>query len=366
MNSFKKIALVLVATMTMGTMSMIPANASVSTSLLVGGAPVATGTVAANPALINVPADNSVDAADALEIEVTGLAVGTVVTANVVGGRIVPALATPTVPVTSGSGVSSLSINTGTGTSAEFFVFTTAASAGAVSITIGGNVTTYYFRGVAGPLHSISLTAPASAASGTVEKVTLSASDIFGNPKGGEVITLQVITTTSTSLAWVTESATTPTTVLGAKTVDVNIPTSGNVTLVATASVAPAYLGLPAPVGVVIKSITVRDLMAELTAVRAELAAEKAAHEATKKAAADAAAKASEAAAKAAADLAKALSDAAAAKEASDKLAAETKAVNDAAMAKLTAQIASLEKALATLKKKYNIKAKKFKFTPVA
>ena len=387
MNSFKKIALGLVATLTLGTMVALPANASSGTTALkVGGSSLGAGVglTAANPASLPVPADNSVDSADALHLGITGLLNNTVVTATASNGRIVTALATPTVPVTSASGANTVSFNTGTGTTADLYVFTTLASDGMVSVTIGGNTTTYYFKGTAGALNSISLTAPATAAAGTTEKVTVAGFDVFGNPKGGAAINLQVITTTSTTTALTTDAATTATTVLGTKSADVLIPASGTVTLVATATVGAPVLGLAAPVGLVIKTIAVRDLLGELNAVKAELAAEKAARAAEKaasdKALADAKAASDAAALKASSDLvtanaeiAKLKADAVVAKVAADKALAEsekalseTKAAFDKAVADLNAQIVSLNKALTALKKKYNTMAKKYKFKPIA
>jgi hypothetical protein len=353
MNSLKKIALVMVATMTLGTIATLPAYAAVGTTLKVG-TPVATGTLVSDPTLLPVPADNSVDSGDALQIAITGLDTGTVVSAVATNGRIVAALATPTVPVTASSGSASLSINTGTGTTADFYVYTTSVADGTVSVTIAGNTTKYYFKGTAGALNSITLTAPATSVAGTTEKVTVSGYDVFGNAKGGEVISLQVITTTSTTNFLITESATTATTVLGSKTDIVSIPTVGVVTLVATASVASAYTGLALPVGVVIKSIAVRDVLTELAAVKTELATEKAGR-AADKAAADKAAADAKTASDAA--LVKALADA---KVLSDKALADAKVASDlaAAIAKANAdmQIASYKARFNYLATKWNKK----------
>lgn len=354
MNSFKKIALVMVATMTLGTIALTPASAAVGTTLKVGNTTVLTGRVSTDQVSLTLPADNSVDSGDALQIAITGLDTGTVVSASATNGRIVAALATPTVPVTASSGSSSLSINTGTGTTADFFVYTTSTNDGTVSVTIGGNVTTYYFKGTAGALNTINLTSPATAVAGTVEKVTLSGADVFGNAKGGATINLQVISTTSTTTGYVTEAVTTATTVLGSKTVDVAIPASGTITLVATASVASQVIGLATPLAVVIKTITVRDVLSELAAVKAELAVEKAARIADKVASDKTLADA-----KVAADaaLAKALADA---KVLSDKVLADAKIASDlaAATAKATAdmQIASYKARFNYLAAKWNKK----------
>lgn len=350
MNSFKKIALALVATMTLGTLTVLPANASSGTTTIkVGGSSLGSGVglTAANPASLPVPADNSVDSADALQISISGLLANTTVTATATNGRVVTALATPTVPVTAASGSASLAINTGTGTTADFYVFTTLAADGSVAITVGGNTTTYYFKGTAGALNSITLTAPATAAAGTTEKVTVAGFDVFGNPKGGATINLQVITTTSSTTALTTDSATTTTTVIGTKTSDVLIPASGTVTLVATATVASAYAGLAAPLGLVIKTIAVRDLLAELNAVKAELAAEKAGRAADKVAADAAALKAAADLATANAEIAKLKADAVIAKAAADKALAD-------AIASATAAKSASDKSIADLKAAFN------------
>ena len=358
MNSFKKIALVMVATMTLGTISLAPANAAVATTLKVSGSTVLTGTTALNPTLIPVPSDNTINSEDALQIAVAGLDTNSVVSAVVSNGRIVPALATVLAPVTASSGSSSLVINTGTGSTADFFVYTTNTNGGTVSVTIGANTTTYYFKGTVGELNAINLTASATAVAGTVEKVTLSGVDAFGNAKGGAVITLQVISTTSTTVPYVTEVATTSTTVLGSKTVDVSIPASGTITLVATASVASPVLGLATPVSVVIKTITVRDVLSELASVKAELASEKAGRTADKvtsdKALADAKAAADAALVAEKSASAKALADA---KIVSDKALADAKTASDiaAAIAK-----ADSDMKIASYKARFNYLATKW------
>ena len=339
----------MVATLTMGTLATLPAVAAVGTTLKVDGSTVTTGLVSTNPTLLPVPADNSVDSSDALQIAITGLDTNTVVTANAVNGKIVTALATPTVPVKATNGSTSVSVNTGTGSTVDLYVFTTLVADGTVSVTIGGNTTTYYFKGTAGALNTITLTSPATAAAGTTEKVTLAGFDVFGNAKGGATINLQVITNTSTLTAYTTETATTTTTVLGTKVVDVVIPASGTVTLVATATVATAVPGLATPVSVVIKNITVRDLLSELASVKAELVSVKAELEAEKTA---------RAADKTAAD--KSLADEKAGR-AADKIAAD-KALIDLATSNAIL-ISDLKKAFNALAKKWNAKNPKAKVT---
>jgi hypothetical protein len=117
------------------------------------------------------------------------------------------------------------------------------------------------------------------------------------------------------------------------------LPASGTVTLVATATVATAVTGLTAPLGVIVKTATVRDLASELAVKNAELAT------VTAQLAAEKAGRAN--------DSATAASVLAAAK-------AETAKANaDAATAKISAQVAA-DLAKATYVAEYNALAKKW------
>jgi hypothetical protein len=313
MKSFKKVSLIIAAALT-STMLVSPAaNANAGTvTLTVANSAATGGTVVTTPVLLPVPADNSVDAADALKIAVTAVDTGTVVTAVAVNATIVPAL-TGTTVVTASSGTSTLSVSTGTGTSADFYVYTKSTAVGSVSITRAGTTTVYYVQGTAGALNSITLTAPASAAAGTSQVLKVSGFDVFGNPKGGATInTLVSSSGTALATALTTDTATAT---LGTKEQTVAIPAVGSVTVVAYATVATAVTGLSAPVGSVSATIVVRDIAAELAAKNAELATANAALKAAQDAlAAEKAGRASDSAtataaavtAKAAADLAKA------------------------------------------------------------
>ena len=124
MNSFKKIALAVVAAMTLGMVAVAPANATVMTvAVTLDGTANTTNGVIATPASLPVPADNTIDAADALRFVAT-VAAGTSVTASATNATIVSALHTSAAPVGASSGSSSLTIATGTGTTATFFVYT--------------------------------------------------------------------------------------------------------------------------------------------------------------------------------------------------------------------------------------------------
>jgi hypothetical protein len=271
MNSFKKVSLIIAAALT-STMLVSPAaNANAGTvTLTVAGTAATGGTVVTTPVSLPVPADNSVDAADALKIAVTGVDTGTAVTAVAVNATLVPALAATGAAVTASSGTSTLSIATGTGTSADFYVYTKNTAVGSVSITRAGTTTVYYVQGTAGALNSITLTAPASAAAGTSQVLKVSGFDVFGNAKGGATINTLV----SSSGAALATALTTDTAVatLGTKEQTVTVPATGSITVVAYATVATAVTGLAAPVGSVSATIVVRDIAAELAAKNAELA----------------------------------------------------------------------------------------------
>ena len=339
MNSFKKVSLIIAAALT-STMLVSPAaqaNAGTVT-LTVAGSAATGGTVVGTPVSLPVPADNSIDAADALKIAVTSVDTGTVVTAVAVNATIVPALATSASPVTASNGSSTLSVSTGTGNSADFYVYTKSTSVGSVSITRAGTTTIYYVQGTAGALNSITLAAPASAAAGTSQVLKVSGYDVFGNLKGGATINTLV----SSSGAALATALTTDTAVatLGTKEQTVTVPATGSITVVAYATVATAVTGLATPVGSVSATIVVRDIAAELAAKNAELAA------------------ANQALATANAALATEKAGRAADKAAAESAAVTAKAASDLATATASAKYKAEYNALAT---KWNKKFPKLK-----
>jgi hypothetical protein len=257
------------------------ANAGTVT-LTVAGSAATGGTVATTPVSLPVPADNSIDAADALKIAVTGVDTGTVVTAVATNATIVPALASAGTVVTASSGSSTLSVATGTGTAADFFVYTKSTAVGTVAITRAGTTTVYFVQGSnsAATANSIALSAPSAGAAGTSQVLRVSAFDVFGNPKSGVTInTLVSSNGVATVTALVTDTATAT---LGTKEQTVTLPASGSVTVTAYATVATAVTGLAAPVGSVVATVAVRDLAGELAARTAELASERAGRAADK------------------------------------------------------------------------------------
>ena len=375
MKSFKKIALGLVAAMTLGTLIATPASAAPMTVVVqthngtVWGAPATAGTATTTAITRPVPADNSVDNGDVVEFEAT-VDTGTAVSVVATNASIVEAVATSTAPVTASSGVTTWTKNVGTGTKAKFYVYTKTTAIGTVAITNGGTTITYYVQGLKGKINTLSISGSDSAAAGTALTYTVTATDVFGNKVDGKEVTFiatGVTITAPAATAGVHKVATgAGLTDFGTADVKFVAPASGSVTLIAlvtaSADVETATVGFNTPVSAVSRVVTVRDLAAELAAEKAARAADKvtadAALAAEKAAAAVAKAAADAAAVKAAADLvtanaeiAKLKAEAVVAKAAADKALADAiaKAAADAAVAK-----AASDKAIADLKAAFN------------
>jgi len=374
MNSFKKIALAMVAAMTIGTIVATPASAAVMTvAVSLDGTANTTASAIATPASLPVPADNSVDAADALKFVAT-VDVGTSVSVSATNATIVSALHTSAAPVGASSGSSSLTIATGTGTTATFYVYTKTTAIGTVVITNGGTQLTYYVQGTAGKINTLTVSAPAAGAAGTKQDITVTATDTFGNKVSGKSITATVFAATATLD---TATATTGATLsdFGVAKFVATLPATGSRSLITFAPTTSSdatsadVVGLPARVLAPFAEIAVRDLISELAAAKAATDAANAA-----KAIADAAvvkANADAAAAKVVSDAALAAEKAASAKALADAKTAHDAVVvaKDAQIAKLTADnaatIANLKASFNALAKQWNAKNPKAKVTLV-
>jgi hypothetical protein len=385
MNSFKKIALAVVAAMTMGTIVATPASAAVMTvAVSLNGNANTTNSAIATPALLPVPADNTVDATDALKFVAT-VDTGTVVSVVATNATIVSTLHDSAAPVTSASGSSSLSIATGTGTTATFYVYTKTTAVGTVVVTNQGTTLTYYVQGTAGLINNLSVSAPASGAAGTKQDILVTATDVFGNKVSAKSITATVFAATATldSATAVTGATLSD---FGVATFKATLPTVGTRALIMFAptvtdpvsATTADVVGLPARALAPFAEIAVRDLVSELAAEKAARAADKvtadAALAAEKAAAASAKAAADAAALKAAADLvtanaevAKLKAEAVVAKVAADKDLADATAAHVVELAKVKADndtaLAALKKAFNSLAKKWNKKNPSAKVT---
>jgi hypothetical protein len=367
-----------VAAMTMGTLVATPASAAVMTVAVdLNSVANTTASSSATPAALPVPADNTIDATDALRFVAT-VDTGTAVTVTATNATIVTALHTVAAPVSASSGSSSITIATGTGTTATFYVYTKTTAVGTVVVTNQGTTLTYYVQGTAGLINNLTVSAPANGAAGTKQDIVVTATDVFGNKISGKSLTATVFAGLGTlDSATATTGATLSD--FGQAKFKLTLPTTGTRSLVTFApttageATSADVTGLTARTLSPFAEIAVRDLLTELASANAALAAEKAAREADKVAAAKAASdaklladtevlslkseivtlKADAVTAKVAAD--KALADAlAAAKVASDAELAKVKADNDASMA-------ALKKAFNSLARKWNKKNPKAK-----
>ena len=381
MNSFKKIALAVVAAMTMSTLVMTPASAntvSVDVTTEISGA----GT-AASPFTVKVPSDNVVSVADtstvtnneALLITATVVA-GTPVTFTAVGAntRLVSAIGST---VNASAGSSSITV-TPASTTATVYAYTTSTAASAVTVSVTGASTTIYLKGVAGPAYELKMSIPASGNISGKVTATLDVADIFGNAVAD---TVTVTTLGGATAGTVTADAL----VTGRYTSEISLPaTAGTVavgaSIAAPTSVPTIKLATTSQTAIV----TVSDLAGALATANAALAAEKAARAADKvtadaalaaavaKAATDAAtakAAADAAAITAAAEIATLKANAVTAKVAADKALADATAAHATELAKVKADnaaaIAAMKKAFNDLAKKWNAKNPKAKVTLV-
>jgi hypothetical protein len=336
MNSFKKIALAMVAAMTMSTLVATSASAAPMsvTSVKKAGSTTTLGTAATTPITLPVPSDNSVDTADTVEFVVT-VDTGTAVSVVATNAFVIPAVATSTAPVTASSGAATWSQNVGTGTTATFYVYTKTTAIGSVAITNGGTTTTYYVQGTSDKINSLTVTGVDAAPAGTSVTVTIGAVDVFGNKLSGKSISAIANGATLDTNTVTTGSGLTN---FGTAEVKFVAPATGPVTIVAyaaSADMGTAVTGFSTPSSSSVKVIAVTDLSAQVAALTTQLAAANAA-----KATAETALAAANAAAKVAADSATA-----------------TIASKDAEIAKLKADNAA---ALAALKKAFNALATKW------
>lgn len=341
MKSFKKIALIVSAAL-LGSMAVVaPASANVPTVVVsVNAVTDNDANTIAGAAVAAVPADNKVEAADAVKFALTTILPGTSVVVTTTKATVVPALHTTAVPVTAKSGSNTLTINVGTGTTAEFFVYTTTTEVGTVTIVNGPNTLTYYVKGTAGGAYNLDATVKSDVSTASIVENTVKVTDVFGNIVGGVTPTITVIGATIEVAAGASDATT------GISKFSVKFPaTAGQSAISIALPVAPTDVdGLDVAKKSTVKFVTVSDLASEVTALKAvaakaaeELAAEKTAHAKTK------------------AELAQALGSV----DLVTKTAANTKATLEAEVAKTKADLAKAQASLKSLQKKYAALLKK-------
>jgi hypothetical protein len=265
MTSFKKPFIAIATAVAIATTALVaaPANAAVGFALVGGDSATVAGTTEATAVTLPVPADNNVTSGDVLRIDLTGLANNVTVTATATDAKLTATVGTTVLP---SAGTATATVATGTGTVASFNVFTTTTKTGKVVLSDGTNtLATYYVKGAAGALNTIALAAP-TAALGTTAKVTVTGTDVFGNPVAGSTVALQVVSATATNTYSVTTDA------KGEATKELTGLAVGSYDLIATATVATAVTGLATPTGFVRGTLKVVDLAALVAEKDAELA----------------------------------------------------------------------------------------------
>lgn len=363
MNSYKKIAVITAAALSLVGLST-PANAA---PLAVNVGLVANSTTAVAPATVAVPSLNVIDAGHSVAITATA-DTGTVVTFSASPTvKLVSALNTVDAPKTVASGTPVLAA-TSNGTGMVVYAYTTSASVGFVTVTNGAYSTVVFIKGIAGAASNVAVSVPSGTAVNTIPVVSISTTDVFGNPVGGESVAITVIGSTlstgATSGIVVTSPVSDPLTgaVLGTGKIALSTASTGEVSVVVTGvAAAPAVAGLAAPVRAAMAKFSVADYAAELEKVKSELASEKAEHAKTKKDLEDSK-KSLENAKKEKDDALKA-KDEALAKALADAKTVADKALADLITAKAT-EINALKsdnsKAYSTLKKAFNTLAAKW------
>jgi hypothetical protein len=259
MTSFKKPLIAIATAVALATSALVvaPANAAVNATVTVAAATPATAGNSADTAIaIPVPTAGTVDATNSVRLSFSGITAGARVTAVATNAVVLTSL----VGATSASGDVRAVIETGTGTTADIYVFTKSTAVGSVAVTIGDATTTYYVKGIAGALKTISLVAPENAPLSSVAKVNVLGADVFGNPVTADV---RVILNTNGLIS--TDVART------SNVYNVTVPATGSVTVSVYAD----------GIAQVSKTIVSRDLFAEIAKLSADLETVKASAQAT-------------------------------------------------------------------------------------
>lgn len=252
----------------------VPANAATLTLTVSGSAPATAGTSAATAIVLPVPADNSVDAADALKIAVTGAATGSNVVVSATNAKLVTKVTSGSDVVKSDAGSTSLTVATGTGTTADVFVYTTTTTGGSVTVTANNVTTTYFVKGSAGAAYNLAVSVPATVNIGGTAELTATVKDVFGNEVTNATISATVIRGSVTAFSYDATDKRYESTLTA--------PATAGTTVIAHTISASAVAGLAKPVTEVISNVSVADLAGQVAALQAELNALKAELEAAK------------------------------------------------------------------------------------
>jgi hypothetical protein len=243
------------------------ALANGTTTLSLNGVVLSTGTLPTSPVLIPVPSDNAIDATDAVRVSIIGLANNSVITITANNASIVSAVSSSISPVRSTDGLSSTSINVGTGSSADFYVFTRVTTLSSFTVSILGNSSTYYLRGIAGPAYNVTATIPTPGYISSFSKVSIRVTDVFGNPVANVTPVVSVINLIATTpLASNSEGLTEST---------ITFPSTPGQSAIGISISATDVTGLPVAKKSLSSFIEVKDLLVELALEKTARATEK-------------------------------------------------------------------------------------------
>ena len=266
MTSLKKPLIAIASAVALVTSALVaaPANAAISAALTVNNVAVTAAATAADPVLLPVPADNSVDSADALKVVVT-VAANTAVTATATGVKLVSATATVAAPVAASAGSATFSANSGSGTTVTFYAFTTSTTAGSVVVTVGGDSTTYVVKGTAGAAYNLAIVAPKVVNLGGTADLTATVTDVFGNAVTNAAISTAVIRGTVGAFSYDATDKRYEATLTA--------PATASDVIVESTITATAVTGLAAPIKSVVSTVVAADLATQVATLDAALIA---------------------------------------------------------------------------------------------
>ena len=272
----KRLSIFAAVVMAVSYVATIPANA---TALSVSVNSVVNATTAQAPQTVSVPSANVIDVGHSVSISATADNATSVVFTASPTIKLVNALSTQNSPVSVVNGVGSYSV-VSTGAPVTVYAYTTSVATGSVTITNGAYSTVVFIQGLAGSAYNVLASVPTAASINTVQSISVSTTDVFGNAVGSEAVTVYLTGTKfsdgSIAKALVTASAgdvlIDNTLTLGSKSATLATSVAGSVTVFAVDTnpvVQPA--GLPAPVRTILVSFNVVDLNAQITALQTKV-----------------------------------------------------------------------------------------------
>jgi hypothetical protein len=184
-------------------------SVTISTKVAGTGADATTNAITVNvPTEDVIRASATTSATTALTVTVaTTTATGSVTASSTGGVKLLTADQLADAATGSTSGSQSLSMAAAS-SSAVFYAYTTSTTGGTLTVSNGGNTSTYYVKGVSAKGYTISVSGPSIASKGAVYSFTAVVKDMFGNPTTGLASANFVATGLGAFAATPTETAT--------------------------------------------------------------------------------------------------------------------------------------------------------------